>query len=115
MDSKGQNIRQVTHLGTAGGPVWSPDGSKITFDAFLNEDIDIFIIDADGKNLRQITRFRKFDEYPDWSADGKQIVFTSRRDGNEEIYKIDIEGLHPERLTAHVASDLLPRWQPKIP
>jgi TolB protein len=85
----------------------------MTFDAFMNGDIDIFVIDDDGKNLRNITNSKKFDEYPSWSADGNHVVFTSRRDGNEEIYKINIHGGQAVRLTSHEASDLLPNWQPK--
>ncbi len=72
-------------------PVWSPDGKTVAFrstapndlawfDWGSGEDSTIFLVDADGSHLRQVTtanspRGRHAD--PGWSADGKRVIFTS--------------------------------------
>ena len=60
------------------GPVWSPDGAQIAFD----RDFDLWIMDADGGNPRQITDDPGIDGHADWSPDGSRIVLASEQDGN---------------------------------
>jgi Tol biopolymer transport system component len=57
--------------GTGGNLVWSPDGSRL---AFGDENGQIFVINADGSGLRQITRDGD-NEWPAWSPDGSRIAF----------------------------------------
>src|SRR5258708_37747858 len=65
----------------AGPPKWSPDGTKIVFDAEFGGDDQIYVINADGTGLRQLTFtpapvfFENRD--PAWSPDGAKIVFSS--------------------------------------
>jgi Tol biopolymer transport system component len=58
-------------------PSFSPDGSRIVFFALNEEgDLHIYTIDADGKNLTQVTRGKKErNVHPQWSADGSTIYF----------------------------------------
>ena len=51
--------------------VWSPDGSRL---AFWSEDGQIFVINADGSGLRQVTRDGD-NRWPAWSPDGSRIAF----------------------------------------
>ena len=57
---------------------------------------EIYVMDTNGGNLRNLTNTPGDDEYPSWSPDGKQIVFTSNRDdrdGNRrQIYVMDADG-----------------------
>lgn len=55
---------------------WSPDGGKISFTSDRTGSHEIWMIDADGSNLKQIT-FNNFKgiTFPNWSPDGKQMLF----------------------------------------
>lgn len=59
---------------------WSPDGGRLAFVGVpLTPGIDappeIFVVDADGSNLVQITQNDLFDDSPTWSPDGSQLAF----------------------------------------
>ena len=73
---------------------------------------DIFVMDVDGKNQRNLTNHRDKDYTPSWSPDGKRIVFSSERDGNSEIYVMDADGSNPRRLTENDNFDQFPSWSP---
>ena len=64
--------------------------AQIAFTSFRDGNGEIYVMDADGSNLRNLTRNPAWDSRPAWSPDGAQIAFTSDRDGNWEIYVIDI-------------------------
>jgi Tol biopolymer transport system component len=65
----------------------------------LYEDYDIFVADADGSNLVQVTDAPGYDAEATVSRDGEWVVFTSARDGDLEIYKMRIDGSELTRLT----------------
>ncbi len=76
---------------TNGGPAMSPDGTRIAFNS--NRDgtgFGIYLMNADGSNLKRLTGRRIFDGSPAWSPDGRWIAFVSQRDGNQEIYKVAV-------------------------
>jgi Tol biopolymer transport system component len=65
----------------------------------LYEDYDIFVADADGSNLAQITDTPAYDAEATVSRDGEWVVFTSARDGDLDIYKMRMDGSEVTRLT----------------
>ncbi len=79
----------------------SPDGKTIsfsvtTYDMDSNKgNSDIYLIDADGSNLREIKNSEKNETEPKFSPDGKRIAFV--RDG--QIYSSDLAGMNEEQLT----------------
>ena len=72
----GTGIRQLTHVSkghAASSPEWSPDGTKIVFTI----DNQIWVMDADGSNQRQLTHGASIQsQEPSWSVDGTRIVFS---------------------------------------
>ena len=69
-------------------------------------------MDANGKNVRQLTVNRGLDRVPAWSPDGRQIAFTSDRDDDDDIYVMDTDGTNVRRLTNLPGSDWSPAWSP---
>jgi len=93
-------------------PTISPDGSKIAFQSFVEGNWEIFVMDSDGRNIKQLTFNPADDVQPAWSPDGQRIAFASKRDGNWEIYTMDPEGRNIKNLTLNVADDMKPTWSP---
>ncbi|HEX8408552.1 MAG TPA: S9 family peptidase [Thermoanaerobaculia bacterium] len=85
-------------------PRWSPDGKRIAYvvtKADLERsvyDSDVWLIDADGKNDRQLTRARGADFRPHWSPDGRRLAFVSDRDGKNALWLIDPDGGEARKL-----------------
>ena len=67
-------------------------GAQIAFTSYRDGNGEIYVMDADGGNLRNLTRNPALDWGPAWSPDGGRIAFTSNRDGNFEIYVMDAKG-----------------------
>jgi Tol biopolymer transport system component len=75
-------------------------------------DNEIYFIDADGSNLRQLTFNSSSEAQLACSPDGGKFAFVSDRDGNEEIYVMNVDGTGLTRLTNDPGHDLGPDWSP---
>ena len=73
---------------------------------------EIYVMDANGNHLRNLTRHPARDGKPNWSPAGRQIAFTSYRDHNAEIYVMDANGNNLHNLTRHPALDTVSDWSP---
>ncbi|MGH2537142.1 MAG: TolB family protein, partial [Candidatus Promineifilaceae bacterium] len=71
---------------------WSPDGTQIAYAAGVDDNVDVYVADVDGGNVKRITTHPEFDVSPSWTADGKQIVFESWRGGHGEVYIVPVSG-----------------------
>src|SRR4029078_12684588 len=71
----------------------------------------IFVMNADGSNLKRVTNDSSNNGRPAWSPDGSQLVFQTDRDGNFEIYIMSVDG-ELTQLTDDPADDLDPDWSP---
>ena len=120
MNADGSNPINLTQAPERADGVssWSPDGQQIAFTSatLFNENIlansDIFVMDTDGGNPRNLSNHDAQDQTPDWSPDGNRIAFSSNRDGNWEIHLMDADGANPINLTKHPARDGRPDWSP---
>jgi len=86
--------------------------TRIAFVSNRDENQEIYVMEADGSNLRRLTQNRAQDASPAWSPDGSQIAFTSDRDGNREIYVMKTDGSNVRRLTNYTDDDSDPAWSP---
>lgn len=103
MDLKSGDIRllRAAPSGQSMSPDWSPDGKSIIFTASSAESsgTTLWMIDADGTNLRQITsRTRGVDCSPAFSTKTGEVVFTSDRSGSPQIYRMDQYGANQSRV-----------------
>ena len=68
-------------------PRWSPDGKRIAFASDRSGAYEIWMIDTDGTNLKQVTFGGKpGTSFPLWSPDGKQLLFRT----NDVLYTVDL-------------------------
>ncbi len=137
MDADGKNVRRLTsELGYDGGPFWSYDGKQIVYRAhhpksdeekadytsLLKQNLirptvlEIFVMNADGSNKRQVTSNGKANFGPYFFPDGKRIIFSSNLDDargrNFDLYKINVDGTGLERITFNETFDGFPMFSP---
>ena len=78
MDADGTNQTQLTQTGGKNTkPTWSPDGKHLAFSSDRNGSSQIFQIDLDNLNVKQLTVFGEQGSAfsPDWSPDGNEIIY----------------------------------------
>ena len=125
LNEEGIGLRQLTqHPGEDRTPAWSPDGRKIAFYSTRNESGGIFLMDADGKNITELTD--EGENTPSWSPNGKQIavdvfpgppviggegIAQGPLPGKPHIMVMDADGRNSE----FIAVGHSPSWQSTFP
>ena len=87
-------------------------GGRILFDAKNGTTTDIYSMNPDGSDIRQLTTDPANDKGAFGTLDGTFIVFNSTRDGNDEIYVMRADGSDQKRLTSNPDNDYMPTWGP---
>ena len=114
--SAGGKARRVGHgLGSATDPAWSPDGTLIAYDyrepGFSIR--EVFVMNADGTGIRQVTKLGQVSGLPAWSPDGKRLAFQSNvRGGQYEIYTVGLDGKGVEQVTESTTDVIQPAYAP---
>lgn len=93
----------------SGTPAWSPDGTQILYNTLCDEQRNIYIMNSDGSNQRQLTQ-SGCDWASSFSPNGRQIAFESSRNGHFDIYLMDANGQNVQQLTH--GGFRIPRWSP---
>lgn len=79
------------------GTDWTTDG-KLIYSRTLNGNADIWTMDSDGSNQKQLTSDKSADFAPRVSSGGTKIFFLSNRDGSIGIWRIDSNGENPTKI-----------------
>jgi serine/threonine protein kinase len=104
------SIGNVGYLGGNESISWTPDG-RIVFIFGSGKQGDIWIMNADGSNRKQLTTNAGNNHNPVVSPDGRSIIFTSERSGQRNVWRMNIDGSDPQQLTNGLA-DFLPSVSP---
>jgi Tol biopolymer transport system component len=130
IDADGTHLRQLTDNGNVNlGPVWSPDGTQIAFWGYApgafdpgNDDeqgTEVYVMDANGENIRNLTQNYGLDSQPAWSPDGSLIAFSSFRRWHDEGFRGGIFIMNPDGSDVSRVTDLpgrneanSPLWRP---
>jgi len=135
MNLDGSNQTRLTHhKGYDGGPFFSLDGTKIVFRASSPktdkelEDyndlvknglvrptaLEIYVMDADGKNVKQVTNLGEASFAPFFFPDAKRIIFSSNLNSsnpmNFDLYMINVDGTGLEQITFNETFDGFPMF-----
>jgi TolB protein len=117
IDLDGRNLRKLTNGGTVSYPAWSPDGSKIAFISSTNERLNlpgysgnvqyqIFVMNADGSNQREVTFDSTHFFSVDWSPDGTNFVCQG-----DDIYVVNATSGAKTKLTSNrYGANRVPEW-----
>jgi TolB protein len=132
MDESGGSRRRLTRAAPlrsnaygSANPRWSPDGNRIAFVSTApgsgesQDDLEIYVMEADGTRKRRLTDNRVADWDPEWSPDGRQIVFVragswNRRHAESSLNLVNAEG-SGERLLRREENGIVlihPAWSP---
>jgi Tol biopolymer transport system component len=81
-------------------PAWSPDGKTIAFSGNRSGQFDIFLLDLDSLEIRNLTTEDIYDGAPAFSPDGKRLAFVSVLDEGSDIFLLDLDTGQRTRVTA---------------
>tara|TARA_B100000686_G_scaffold107051_2_gene114119 strand:+ start:1855 stop:2949 length:1095 start_codon:yes stop_codon:yes gene_type:complete len=137
MNSDGSDVQRLTNRqGPDGGPFFSPDGTKIVFrgreipagpelddyrellaqELWRPTELQIYVMNADGSNVRQVTDLAGANFAPFWHPDNERIIFSSNShnpDGrNFDLFMIHEDGTHLEQITYDETFDGFPMFSP---
>ena len=137
MATDGSHVKRLTHEpGYDGGPFFSPDGKRIVYRRDAPADaaslagfrellaqglyrpgvLEIWVMDKDGGNKRQVTQLGAASFAPYFHPDGKRIIFSSNHPSPRgrafDLYLIGDDGQGLERVTSEPTFDGFPMFSP---
>jgi TolB protein len=110
MKPDGRNPHPLTNKDDI-DPTWSPDGSRIAFASSRSGARQLFVMNADGSNIQQVTDLGNMGGRSSWSADGTKLAFYRGSASDHNIYVINVDGTGLVQLTDG-GDNLGPSWSP---
>ncbi len=91
----------------------SPDGRRVAMILSKGGSPDVYVCDADGSHLKQLTATREDESSPCWSPDGQWICYATKIEGRRVLSKVSAEGGPAQRIpTSGVSNPSEPDWSP---
>ena len=84
----------------------SPDGKRLLFQAGLTQE-NLYICDASGHDVSQVTDDEFKNRQPRWVGDGKKILYYSTRGGPYQLWEVGTDGSRPRALTAAAIGQII--------
>jgi Tol biopolymer transport system component len=137
MRADGSDVKRITNrVGPDGGPFFSFDGKQIAFrgrELIAGKELDdyrsllkdslwrptqleLFVMNRDGSQVRQVTSLGGANFAPSWTPDGKRLVFASNhhnpRGRNFDIFLVNVDGTGLEQVTFNDTFDGFPMFSP---
>ncbi|MCD8482792.1 MAG: biopolymer transporter Tol [Verrucomicrobia bacterium] len=95
------------------GAVHSPDGRQVAMILSGSGNSELYVSDAQGQNIRRLTRTAGLEADPTWSPDGRRLAFTSDEHGRPQIFTINADGTGMRRLPTNISRNCSePNWNP---
>ena len=86
--------------------------AQIAFTSERIHTVDIYMMDGNGNNPRQITHDRWADDFLSWSPDATRITFAAQNNRSWDIYVMNVDGGDPRNLTNSSHGEWEPSWSP---
>ena len=95
-------------------PRVSPDGARILFQSNRELDFDVYVMNADGSGVRNLTDRTGDDRFPAWTPDGARVLWTRFDDATSsfDLWTMTLDGGTPEALVATGFNELAPSVSP---
>lgn len=106
-----RDIMLTDYAGTEYDPIWSPDGNSIAFVSNHTDNDEIWIMNGDGGNQRQLTyNDWQWDKRPSFSPDSTQIVYYSNLSGARQVWVMNVDGSGQKNISSNTFEDWDPVW-----
>ncbi|HEV2298830.1 MAG TPA: hypothetical protein VGR72_09970 [Candidatus Acidoferrales bacterium] len=91
--------------GTSASPAWSPDGTELAFMSSVHGDPEVYVTDANGQHMHQLTYSAAVSTSPTWNPKtGQSIIFVSDRGGLPDLYQMNADGSNLQRIPLSAAT-----------
>ena len=113
-DLEAKKQAEIKHSGRGAyrTPAFTPDGKRVVYAFAEKGPMQLWSVDLEGNDKKQLTETEGLTHWPSFTADGKLIAYANSRENNYEIYLRDFDGGNERRLTENRLMDFRPRLSP---